>query len=233
MQNATFRNSLALIIILAGGLLAFYWRFTSLGEGGRPGNDAAHFRYVVDLDFWQRTEREQTVLTTTPLDLAHNLNAVPLQIGQWQGQDVPETNQEVFILLEPEQFVQRLYQDQAGHQLWLTLIGGRNSRTFHPLDLCYEADGWKTSLSSQRIPLNGAAGLDGLWLEAQKSAEDKLVENRVFYFYLFPNNRRDPADGIVFLKITTPPYGNVEETLAIQGDFLRGLFSQAESTGEK
>lgn len=231
MQNPALRNSLALIIILAGGLLIFsrqaIWRPVA-----EPDADATQFRYVADVDFWQRTGREQIVTSVARFDLAHNLNDVPLQLGGWQGQDVPETNQEVFILLEPEQFVRRLYRDQAGHYLWLTLIGGRNSRAFHPIDLCYEADGWQTTLSSQRIPLNGTDGLYGLWLEAQKSPAGggPALEDIVFSFYLFPDRRRDPADGIVLFKITSPRCGSAPETLAVQGDFLRALFSRAEGT---
>ncbi len=58
---------------------------------------------------------------------------------------MPETNREVFILLEPEQFVQRVYKNSTGQYLWLNLIASRRSRSFHPPDLCYEADGWQPS----------------------------------------------------------------------------------------
>lgn len=234
MQNSTLRNSLALVIILVGGLLIFF-RQPAWPQTAELNGDAAQFHYVADVDFWQRTDREQVVVSAAHFDLAHNLNDVPLQLGGWQGRDVPETNQEVFILLEPEQFVRRLYQDQAGHYLWLTLIGGRNSRAFHPVDLCYEADGWQNTLSSRRIPLNATDGLYGLWLEAQKSpvGGGTMLEDMVFYFYLFPDNRRDPAEGIVFFKITSPRYGSTPETLAVQGDFLRALFSRASATKGK
>ena len=224
MQNATFRT-LVVVAILLGGLLVSY---ASLwGDSGS--NQVPGFSYVVDLDYWRRTEREQLVKTDLHFDLAHDLDDVPLQIGEWQGEDVPETNLEVFILLEPEQFVQRLYQDSDGHYLWLTLIGGRNSRSFHPPDLCYDADGWKASLSSQAIFLDEGGEIYGLWLEAHKPGADEAAdfEHMVFYFYLFPDSKRDQADGIVLLKLTSPRYGSVEETLAVQGDFLRHLLKNA------
>ena len=41
--------------------------------------------------------------------LTADLKQIPLQLGDWQGEDVPQTNIEVFILLEPEQYVQRMY----------------------------------------------------------------------------------------------------------------------------
>jgi len=227
MQNATFR-SVVVIALLLSGLLVYVpqWsRFVS----NQANLDQAGFTYVADLNYWQRTRRERFVRTTAPLDLAHDLNDVPLQIGDWQGEDVPETNLEVFILLEPEQLVQRLYQDNAGHYLWLTLIGSRKWRSFHPPDLCYDADGWQTSLSSKAIPLNDGGEIYGLWLEARKQVADgtPATEHMVFYFYLFPSSGRDQADGIALFKLTSSGYGTVEETVALQGDFLRHLFSSA------
>lgn len=228
MRDATFR-SVVVLTLLAGALLVVHaprWLgLTSLRAS--PGE--VGFTYVTDLDYWRRTEREQLVETTIPFDLDHDLNQVPLQIGDWRGEDVPETNLEVFILLEPDQFVQRRYQDSAEHSLWLTLIGGYESRSFHPPDLCYDADGWQVSLSSQAIPLDGGGAIYGLWLEAQKQmAEGKpATEHTVFYFYLFPDSERHQADGIVLFKLTSPRYGTPEETVTMLGDFLRQLFSRA------
>jgi hypothetical protein len=228
MQNAPFRGVVVLALLVGSLLVVYAPRWLDLvGQQASPAE--ADFTYVTDVDYWQRTGREQLVETSIPFDLAHDLNQVPLQIGDWRGEDVPETNLEVFILLEPEQFVQRLYQDSAGHSLWLTLIGSRKSRSFHPPDLCYEADGWRTSLSSQAVPLDGGGDLYGLWLEAQKQTteEGPATEHLVFYFYLFPDSERDQAGGIVLFKLISPRYSTVEETVALQGDFLRQLFSRA------
>jgi len=222
MQSATFRSAVVIAMLL-GGLAFVYaprWLAPTSGQAG----DEAAFTYVADLDYWQRTGRERSVETSVPLDLAHDLNRVPLQVGDWQGEDVPETNLEVFILLEPEQFVQRLYRDSAGHYLWLSLVGGRQSRSFHPPDLCYDADGWQTSLSSRAIALDGGGELYGFRLEARKTP---VTEHEAFYFYLFPDAQRDQADGIVLFKLTSPRSGSVEETLALQDDFVRHLFRRA------
>lgn len=225
MQSNTFRSVIALALLL-GGLLVIY---TSSWSDSASDPVGAGFAYVVDLDYWQRTGREQLVKTTFPFDLAHDLNEVPLELGDWRGEDVPETNQEVFILLEPEQFVQRVYRNSAGQCLWLTLIGSRKSRSFHPLDLCYDADGWQTSLSLQAVPLKEGGEMYGLWLEAQKrfNGDASAVEDMAFYFYLFPNRERDQADGMVLFRITSPRYGTVEETIALQSSFLCQLFNNA------
>lgn len=192
---------------------------------------AADNIYIVDLDFWQRTQRETKVIANAHFDLAHDLANVPLTVGQWQGVDVPETNAEVMILLDPEQYVQRLYQRETGEYLWLSLIGGRSSKPFHAPDICYDADGWQYNLGSHPISLGEKDGdteqIYGLWLEAEKSIENAAVplEHIVFYFYLFPNESRNLNDGIVLFKVTSDRYGTVEETLALHGDFIRELFS--------
>jgi hypothetical protein len=227
MQSTAFRSAVVIAMLL-GGLAFVYAPHWPAPANGQAGDEAA-FTYVADLDYWQRTERERSVGTSVPLDLAHDLDRVPLQVGNWRGEDVPETNLEVFILLEPEQFVQRLYRDDAGHYLWLSLVGGRQSRSFHPPDLCYDADGWQTSLSSRAIALDEGGELYGFRLEARKAmpGETSATEHEAFYFYLFPDAQRDQANGIVLFKLTSPRSGSVEETLALQDDFVRRLFRRA------
>jgi hypothetical protein len=227
MQSAAFRSTVVIAMLLGG--LAFAYASPWLAPAGEQAGNEAAFTYVADLDYWQRTGRERSVGTSVAFDLAHDLNQVPLQVGDWQGEDVPETNLEVFILLQPEQFVQRLYRDDAGHYMWLSLVGGRQSRSFHPPDLCYDADGWQTSLSSRAIALDGGGELYGFRLEARKTlpGEPSATEHEAFYFYLFPNAQRDQADGIVLFKVTSPRSGSLEETLALQDDFVRHLFRRA------
>ena len=225
MQDTAFR-SVVVLSLLAGALLVLRApRWLGLtDQHANPGESG--FTYVTDIDYWQRTEREQLVEATAPFDLAHDLNQVPLHIGDWHGENVPETNLEVFMLLDPEQYVQRRYRDSAGHSLWLTLIGSRGSQSFHAPDLCYHVDGWQISLSSRAIPLNGGGEIHGLWLEAHKQED----EHTVFYFYLFPDSGRDQNDGIMLFKLTSPHHASIEETLAIQGDFLSQLFVRARPT---
>lgn len=225
MRDTALR-SVVVLAMLAGALLVLrapHWLGLT-DQHADPGE--AGFTYVTDIDYWQRTEREQWVKTMVPFDPIHDLSQVPLQLGEWRGEDAPETNLEVFMLLEPDQFVQRRYQDSAGHSLWLTLIGGRTSRSFHPPDLCYHADGWQVSLSSRAIPLYGGGEIHGLWLEAHKQEE----EHTIFYFYLFPDGERHQGDGMMLFKLTSPHHAGIDETLAIQGDFLSQLFVRARPT---
>lgn len=228
------RTAVILALLLLALTVVYFPRFFLPLWGQTHVTAATAFAYTVDLDFWQRTDRETTVDAIARFDLAHNLNEVPLAVGDWRGVDVPETNQEVMILLEPEQYIQRLYQNSAGQYIWLSMIGGRSSQPFHAPDICYDADGWQYNFGSQAIALDNGGSLHGLWLDAKKRlpGEEKETEHVVFYFYLFPSSERRLADGIVLFKLTSPRYGTLEETLSIQTDFIQQFFTGArQSTG--
>ena len=73
--------------------------------------------------------------------------------------------------------------------------------------------------------------LYGLWLDADKmiDGQDAPVNHVVYYFYLFPDETRSLSDGIVLFKLTSAEYGSLEETLEMQGDFVRSLFGTQHS----
>ena len=53
------------------------------------------------------------------------------------------------------------------------------------------------------------------------------AEHIVLYFYLWPSYARDPQDGMVVAKVTAPLYDSVEETVQLEMDFFRQLFTSA------
>lgn len=228
------RTGAVLLLLLLALTVVYFPRFLLPLWGQSSQASATAFAYIVDLDFWQRTDRETAVDAIARFDLAHNLNNVPLTVGDWRGVDVPETNQEVMIKLDPEQYIQRLYQNSAGQYVWLSMIGGRSSQPFHAPDICYDADGWHYDFGSQAMTLKDGGQLYGLWLDARKRmpGDTQETEHVVFYFYLFPSPERRLDEGIVLFKLTSPRYGSREETLAIQADFVQQFFTGArQSTG--
>lgn len=227
MQKWTMQYGFWVIALLALGVGVVYIpEVAPVLSGQRWVARADAYTYVADLDFWRRTERERTVVANARFDLTAQLDEVPLLVGDWQGVDVPETNQEVMILLDPEQYVQRLYHDSQGHYIWLSMIGGRSSQPFHAPDICYDADGWQYHLGSHAIALDGGGDLYGLWLQAKKTlpGAEEPTEHIVYYFYLFPDGRRQLGDGIVLFKVTSDRYGTVEETLDLLASFVREFF---------
>lgn len=228
MQNATLRSLVAVALLAAGAVFV-----VGSGQVNLPWSRTAPapFTYVADIDFWQRSERERVVGAIAAFDLGHNLDQIPLSVGDWQGEDVPESNQGVFAVLEPEQYVERLYHNAEGQSLWLTMIGGRSTRTFHPPEQCYESYGWQTALSSHAVTLDGGGQLYGLWIEAHKRSGGASDDQYSFYFYLFPQRTRQPADGIVIFRVTSSLIGSVADTRTVQENFVRLFFKSAEATG--
>ncbi|HXF61493.1 MAG TPA: exosortase-associated EpsI family protein [Caldilineaceae bacterium] len=223
-----YRGLAAALLLLVGALGVYAPRLTPLLRGQAAPDDPS-LTYIADLDYWQRTDREMAVQATARFDLDSDLTNVPLVVGDWKGEEVPETNQEVMILLDPEQYVQRLYFNSKGQHIWLSMIGGRSSQPFHAPDICYDADGWQYNLSSASIPLEGGGEIHGLWMEAHKRlpGAETDTEHIVFYFYLFPDRARTLQDGIVLFKLTSARYGTKEETLAVHADFVRQFFQSA------
>ena len=228
------RTNLHSIIVLALLLLAvgavYAPKLLSGEEGtGLVADDG--FSYVVDLDFWRRTEREKSVSATARFDLEADLTELPLTVGSWKGQEMPDGNREVQILLDPEQYLRRLYQDsQSGQYMWLSVIGGRSSQAFHAPDICYDADGWQYSMGSRGFALDNGGELHGLYLDAQKELpqkENKIDRHVVSYFYVFPDQDRELSDGIVLFKLTSNRIGSIDESLNLHENFVQQFFTSA------
>ena len=197
-------------------------------QRGRLGvSQSAGYEYVADVDNWQRTDRERVVVSPYSFNLSADLEQVPMTLGAWTGVDVPQTNLEVFIFLEPEQYVQRLYRLPDGRYIWLSLIGSRKSKSFHSPQICYATDGWRTDAGSESVPL-GKGEVYALKLVANKTFPGGgQADHVVLYFYLSPSYQRNLQDGMVLVKLTAPIYDTVEDTVKLEKEFFRLLFSSA------
>jgi len=217
------RRYLLVIVLLAAAVAgAFFLMQRQRLAVSRAGG----YEFVADMDNWQRTDRERVVASLFNLNLNADLKQIPLTLGAWKGEDVPQTNVEVFILLEPEQYVQRLYQLPDGRYVWLSLIGSRKSKSFHSPQICYDTDGWRTEASSEPVRL-AQGEVYALRLLAEKPAPGGKLDQVVLYFYLWPGYARASQDGMVLVKVTAPVYDTVETTIALEVDFLKQLFSAA------
>jgi hypothetical protein len=225
MSRDQARYLLVVALLAVGAAAALALAFAAQPAAGAR-VDAA-YRFVTDIDNWRRTEREQTITSPYNLSVAADLNAIQLKLGNWVGADVPQTSVEVFILLEPEQFVQRLYRRADGKMLWLSVIGSRRSKSFHSPQICYDTDGWKTDAGSAAVPLVQGE-VHALRLLASKPYGDGVATHAILYFYLWPSYARDARDGMVLVKLTAPLQGSVEETLALEQEFFRQLFVSAQ-----
>jgi hypothetical protein len=193
----------------------------------------AGYTFVTDVDAWLRTDRQRTVTTSYDFRLGPNLDDIPLELGKWRGVNVPETNQEVFIILEPEHYLLRRYEryeepevDLAGAsrpQLWLTLIGSHKLKSFHPPQICYRSIGWQTQVGSEAIPIGGS---DLYALKAVASGEGRRTI--VLYFYIWPDASRDTeGQGAVMFRVSAALQGTEEATVALAREFIPLFFLDA------
>jgi hypothetical protein len=197
-----------------------------LTQGQRLAAGRDRYEWVADIDYWQRTDRERVVASPYSFSLDADLGQIPLNLGAWRGEDVPQTNVEVFILLEPEQYVQRLYRLPDGRHIWLSLIGSRKSKSFHSPQICYATDGWRTEVSSESLRLEQGE-LHALRLLTKKPSSGGSMDQVVLYFYLWPDHTRRAEQGLVLVKVTTPTYDTVENAVALEHAFLQQLFIAA------
>ena len=209
---------LALLVLTLLAVVAIYgrdvWMSRSQADSG--------YTFVTDIDRWRRTNRERAVQARYDFSLGPQLEDLPLQVGEWQGANVPQTNIEVLILLEPEQYVYRRYRRPDGKYLWLSVIGSRQAKSFHSPQICYDSDGWKTEVASEPIELEEGE-IYALRLQAEKDRWEQVV----LYFYLYPDYVRDASSGTVLFKVTAPLTGSLEETLEMQKSFIREFFLSA------
>jgi len=221
-MSSDSRRSLILIAILALALLGMFAIFGRDMLPGRMLGGDGGYTFITDIDRWRKTRRERVVRARYDLSLGPQLHDLPLTIGDWVGEDMPQDNIEVQILLEPEEYVYRRYRRADGKTLWLSVIGSRQSKSFHPPQICYDAAGWATAIASEEIPLEKGS-MWALKVNAQRDAFTHVV----LYFYLFPDHLRDPSRGIVLFKVTAPLSGSEAETLDLEKGFLRELFFEA------
>src|SRR5947209_4340956 len=95
--KTNLRSFVVIALLLAGLLTVYAPQLSPKLLGPHAAASANQFTYIADLDFWQRTPSEKTVIANTRFDLATDLHHVPLKLGDWVGQEVPETNKEVMI----------------------------------------------------------------------------------------------------------------------------------------
>ena len=218
MSRDTKRYLILLVVLLiaAGALLGMTYREEILGRAWKESG----YQFVTDIDNWRKTDRER--LLRSPYDFRlGSLHTVPLNVGTWKGHDVPQTNREVFILLEPDEYVFRRYCN-GSDCVWLSLIGSHQAKSFHPPDICYEADGWGVSVGSEPVKLKSGE-IRAMKVVAKRGGNIHVI----LYFYIWPDPSRDPQKGTVLFKVTASGGKDVGHALEVDKEFIREFFTAA------
>jgi hypothetical protein len=219
MSRPAFR--FLIVALLLGTTAVGGWWLRSAGTKD-TGAAASEHRFVADIDHWHRTPRQGWVTAAFDLRSGPQLADLPLTLGDWQGVDVSRTREDVLIYLEPDYYISRQYALPDGRAVWLSLIGGRRAKSFHPPQICYT--GWQTDVQGEEVPLEEGR-LHTLRVVARRGEEEHVM----LYFFLWPNAERALEDGLLMFKVTvTRPWGPVEEVVALEKQFVRQFFLRAE-----
>lgn len=220
MSRSAFRYLIVALLLAATAIGGEWLRSNAVSDSGGPA--VAGYRLVADIDHWHRTPRQQWVTATYDLRPGRQLDEVPLSLGEWQGVDVSRSREDVLIFLEPDHYVSRLYRLPDGRALWLSLIGSRQAKSFHPPQICYS--GWQTEVQGDEVSLSKDS-LHMLRVVARRREEEHIM----LYFFLWPDASRTLEDGLVMFKVTaTQRWGSLEETVALQKEFAQLFFAAAE-----
>lgn len=187
--------------------------------------------YFVDTEGWYRiTDNERAVISPYLLRLDDLPDSLPMDLGPWHGKPIPLGPVVTQWFDNPEVAFEREYRDAAGNVVWLSVFGSRGPKSFrlfeHTPATCYPLSGWamtREDLDTIKIG-NGQ-------IHAQRGfAVNGLYQLVVLYWYLWDNPGRDPADGVMSVRVSAPIVTTETETLRLlKGDFLPHLFTDVVS----
>ncbi len=180
--------------------------------------------YVMDREGWLRTDDARLVLTTYDLRNGPNLAAVPLQLGDWTGQDLPVTNLETFPTLNADHLVYRGYTNSAGRMLILSLVGSTRGQSFHHPLICYA---WASWPAEDRGTVALPVGDSDVVLRYVVGYDPEGPAQVDLHWYLWPNDRRDWGDGATQVRVTALATVSEEQALADAREFAQLLFAAA------
>jgi len=185
---------------------------------------ALDYVFIQDVDGWLRTPNEAAVTTPYDLRVGPAIESLPLALGAWAGVDVTSDTDRDFVLdyLKPDYWVYRRY-ERDGDAIWLSLIASRDARSFHPSEVCYQAQGWAVGgRCLEPVPI----GRGRIRAQRVVAAKNDVIHG-VLYWYLWMDPQREVADGCVMVKLTTNIAKGEDWDVAFQRskDFAAVLFS--------
>lgn len=183
--------------------------------------------YFVDTEGWYRISRnERAVISPYRLTLEDLPDSLPMELGPWHGKALPLGPEVVEWFDRPEVAFQREYRNAAGQIVWLSIFGSRGPKSFrlfeHTPATCYPLSGW--TMARQDV---ATISIGQGKVQTQRGfAVNGSSELVVLYLYLWDNPGRDPADGVLSIRVSAPILTNETETLhMLEQDFLARVFT--------
>lgn len=194
------------------------------------------FTYFVDVEGWYRITPFEVVVRSpfdftgkTSEDLAR---ALPSRVGQWQqaGPDhyFADDPAIVFYLKHPTVAFQRIYEDDSGTQLTLSIVGNRGDDSFllfsHTPETCYPGQLFQVVENRRESALLDDRPMYAQYLLTRHAKTGS--ELMVLYWYQWDNPRRDSREGVLSVRVNLFLGPDQTEQVALKRawDFVRTLF---------
>ncbi len=183
----------------------------------------------VDVEGWYgRTPHE--VAVTSPFQLALDAlpAGLPMQIGDWRGEDRPGDPEVDVWFRDPDVKIERTYRRDDGEIVWLSAFGSRGDKSFHLFehtpDLCYPLGGWEIEdFDLAQVELAGPRPLP-INLGFASGQDGQMV---FLYFYVWDTPARAAERGVLSIRIAAPVRRDSQQTLAmLTEDFVARIFPQ-------
>jgi len=107
---------------------------------------------------------------------------IPMQIGQWQGKDIP-LEENIYEILETRSIIHRLYSSPSGENVFLSLVYYTETKVdFHAPESCLGGQGVKVTKDEKAVLLNSGGQKIQLAVN-QLLRKDDNDNTLVYYFY--------------------------------------------------
>ena len=182
--------------------------------------------YLIDVAGWYAITPNETAVAT-PFDFSiDDLKTLPVQVGRWSGAPYDFGSAVAEWFENPDVALSNLYHDDKGHQAWFSIFGNRGSKSYflfeHTPITSYPAAGWT-------LVENGVAPvpIGSSRIYVQKATLTKDRERRVvFYWYMWSDLDRDPAQGVLTVRLHVPVVSTDQDAFDTGADFIRTIFPQ-------
>ena len=175
------------------------------------------------------------------IPLTQPLSALPIDVGEWSGQEGTIFPERVLEILKIDDYLVRRYQDIEGNSIWL-YIGywetQERGATYHSPKHCLPAHGWDP-LSADRVFVSLAGGSGKLevnryvvqkgdqrrlvmyWYDAQ--GEDVADEIKARYLLLKNAITRNRTHGAM-IRTLGPMTGSLDQTFARHVNYIQAMY---------
>lgn len=170
------------------------------------------YKFTSDTSYYFSTSHEGKFVSNTDYLYKPNLENLPLNLGNWEGEDLDSDDPNILYL--------RYYENtETDAVIYLIAVHGTNESRFHTPEVCYIGDGWK-------IKERQFKSLDfrGETFQVRYAIATKgEFEHLVLYWYLWANSRRNITDGMTMFRLSVRIDPSLEEAEMAALNFIEGL----------